>query len=155
MFLRKNDIKVLGFTLIELLVVIAIIGLLASIITTAVNGARIKARDARRLSDIKQVKSGLDLYYSTGNGYPPKTLYDGSYTSNTLLSCGTTQILRVPQDQLYPTYQYIYENAGATISGCGRTDLSMQYTIKFTLEGTGVTYTMDDDGQFSPALPNM
>lgn len=144
-----------GFTLIELLVVIAIIGLLASIITTAVNGARVKARDARRLSDIKQVKSGLDLYYSHGNGYPSKATYDGAYTTGTILSCSGTPILRVPQDQLYPTYQYIYDVTGPQVTGCDASDLALHYTLKFTLEVSGIEYTMDEDGQFSPSIPSL
>ena len=44
-----------GFTLIELLVVIAIIGLLSSIAVVSLNGARAKARDAKRVSDVKQL----------------------------------------------------------------------------------------------------
>lgn len=59
-----------GFTLIELLVVVAIMGLLATLAVTALNTARAKARDARRVSDIKQVQTALELYYMDQNGYP-------------------------------------------------------------------------------------
>jgi prepilin-type N-terminal cleavage/methylation domain-containing protein len=71
---NKNNQK--GFTLIELLVVIAIIGLLASVILLALNGARAKARDATRLSDMTEMATAMELYYNnngtTGgsNGYP-------------------------------------------------------------------------------------
>jgi general secretion pathway protein G len=62
-----------GFTLIELLVVIAIIGLLSSMSVYAINVARMKARDARRFADIKQIQTALALYYDDNNTYPVST----------------------------------------------------------------------------------
>ena len=59
-----------GFTLIELLVVIAIIGLLASIVMVSLNSARAKARDSRRMGDLKQVALALEMYYDTNGAYP-------------------------------------------------------------------------------------
>ena len=59
-----------GFTLIELLVVIAIIGLLSTLAVVALGSARQKARDAKRLSDLKQVQTALELYYTDNSGYP-------------------------------------------------------------------------------------
>jgi len=64
--------KQTGFTLIELLVVIAIIGLLASVVLLALNSARGKARDAKRLADVRQMQSALELYYNDCGGYPPQ-----------------------------------------------------------------------------------
>ncbi len=49
-----------GFTLIELLVIIIIIGLLAVAIIVSLNSARAKARDAKRISDIKQMSKLLE-----------------------------------------------------------------------------------------------
>ncbi|MBL7141892.1 prepilin-type N-terminal cleavage/methylation domain-containing protein [Patescibacteria group bacterium] len=59
-----------GFTLIELLVVVAIMGLLAALAIVALNQARARARDARRISDIKQIQTALELYYMDLYGYP-------------------------------------------------------------------------------------
>jgi prepilin-type N-terminal cleavage/methylation domain-containing protein len=66
----KRDKK--GFTLIELLVVIAIIGILATIVLVSLNTARQKARDTRRVGDMRQIALALEMYYddNTTTGYP-------------------------------------------------------------------------------------
>lgn len=70
---RSNHLSRTGFTLIELLVVISIISLLSSIVLTSVNSARGKARDARRLADLRQIQNALALYYEDNGSYPPVT----------------------------------------------------------------------------------
>lgn len=64
----KNNAK--GFTIIELLVVISIIGLLSTISVVALNGARKKSRDAKRVGDVKQIQTALELAFNDGNAYP-------------------------------------------------------------------------------------
>ncbi len=58
-----------GFTLIELLVVIAIIGLLSGIVLASLSSARIKARDIKRVSDLKNIQLALELYYDEYGTY--------------------------------------------------------------------------------------
>lgn len=77
-----------GFTLIELLVVIAIIGILSSIVLASLNSARQKGRDARRISDIKQLQLALELYYDAHptTGYPNAAQYAANLVSEGFIS---------------------------------------------------------------------
>lgn len=73
-----------GFTLIELLVVISIIGLLSSVVLASLNSARSKARDARRLEDMRQVSLAIELYRDSTGAYPieDRTQRDSSCYTN-------------------------------------------------------------------------
>ncbi len=124
-----------GFTLIELLVVIAIIGLLASIVLLALNSARAKSRDAKRIADIKELTTALELYYNDFSGYPSAasglspnyvvTLptapapQDGTCTAaqNTYTYTGTGTSYVSPKDgttTVYPAYTYTFCLGAAT-----------------------------------------
>lgn len=109
-----------GFTLVELLIVIAIIGILASALLVSLNGARQSARDARRIADLKQVQSALELYYNKCGYYPGGAVgagssctagnfSDGAWTDGTLLSSVLKSALnvRIPFEVgSVPNYEY-------------------------------------------------
>lgn len=83
--------KIQGFTLIELLVVIGIIGILAVVVIAAMSSARGKARDDKRISDIRSMMVALELFYSDNARYPTAmsnlpTPTDGSPAFNSYLS---------------------------------------------------------------------
>jgi general secretion pathway protein G len=111
-----------GFTLIELLVVIAIIGLLSTLAVVALNNARQKSRDAKRISDIKQVQTALELYYNDANGYP-STL---AFGSGSIATAGATYMALLPSNPSprtdgpaappCPEAEYGYTSSGATYS---------------------------------------
>lgn len=48
-----------GFTLIELLIVVVIIGILATLATVSLNSVRTKARDVKRVADIRAINTAL------------------------------------------------------------------------------------------------
>ncbi len=68
--------KARGFTLVELIVVIGIISLLSSIVLASLGNARAKARDARRLADMHNIRTALELYKSTYGMYPEENADD-------------------------------------------------------------------------------
>jgi general secretion pathway protein G len=126
-----------GFTLIELLVVIAIIAILSTVVMAGLNSARLKGRDAKRLSDIKQVQAALELYYDSYSGYP-------SFASGNLDTQLSTTAFKAFMNPLPTnpapggsTYTYVGSPSG--------------YSIGFQLEGTsgslgGTTHTATPSG---------
>lgn len=70
--MKKN--KKNGFTLFELLVSISIIAILTALASVAFSGAQKKARDSRRVQDIKAVQTAAEQYYSQSTFvYPAST----------------------------------------------------------------------------------
>jgi prepilin-type N-terminal cleavage/methylation domain-containing protein len=123
-----------GFTLIELLVVIAIIGLLSTLAVVALNNARQKSRDAKRVSDIKQMQTALELYYTDNN------MYASSTDSGKIASTTNTYMGAIPANPTPNGTNYVYlpcTGSGGTYS-CFRNTPTMfasSYVIEYTLEG--------------------
>ena len=63
-----------GFTLIELLVVVAIISVLSSIVMAGMHDARGKARDIKRMSDLRAIETALETYHLDNGQYPSLVL---------------------------------------------------------------------------------
>jgi prepilin-type N-terminal cleavage/methylation domain-containing protein len=108
LFNKKMNKK--GFTLIELLIVVAVIGILASVILVGIGPVQKQGRDARRISDLKQVQNGLELYYNRYGSYPTVTEWD--QLSATLINAGVG-ISNVPKDPSSGR-NYFYSSDGTT-----------------------------------------
>jgi type II secretion system protein G len=134
-----------GFTLIELLVVIAIIGLLSTLAVVALGNARQKARDARRLSDLKQLQTALELYYTDQTAYPSGagiTLGDTNYaclnsSGFAAAGCATPYMGQVPADPL-ATQDYTYTAASSSYS--------VTATLETTVNGLSGGVTLSPSG---------
>ncbi len=105
-----------GFTLIELLVVIAIIGILSSVVLASLSTARTKARDTRRIEDIKQIETALALYFDTCRKYPPNI-----YSAYSACTGGIAPnyIATVPKDPVGGlNYTYAALNTNGSAASC-------------------------------------
>lgn len=60
----------LSFTLIELLVTIAIIMVIGAIVLMNVSEARKSSRDAKRISDLDEIRGALETYKDKKGTYP-------------------------------------------------------------------------------------
>lgn len=66
--LRKKEGQK-GFTLVELMIVVAIIGILAAIAIPQFASFRVKAFNSAASSDVKNIKTSLESYYSDHQAY--------------------------------------------------------------------------------------
>lgn len=112
-----------SFTLIEILVVVTIIMLLTTTATVTYTAFLKQSRDAKRKTDLEQIRAALEMYRSNNNTYPVGSVY---ITTLSVLIAPVTYIQSLPTDPKNPTYTYYYSGSVS------------DYTLGSYLEG-GVT----------------
>ena len=128
MFIKNKQ----AFTLIELLVVIAVIGILSTFAVVSLNNARARARDAKRVANVKQIQLALELYIQDNNIYPPSLTFGGSLSTGSLVYMQTIPTAPTPPDGDCTEEQ---NNYSYSLTG----NNSSSYAISFCL-GSGVGY---------------
>lgn len=149
-----------GFTLVELLVAVGIIGVLASVSIVSINSVRLKARDAKRVADVKMVQNALEIYASDKNSLYPLAgtaevelgdanhdrfcgslagFEDGTTGATTTVGCetatDTTYMAKVNADPGSNAIKYMgLDSAGVQCNEATGSDC-VSYQITFTLEG--------------------
>ncbi len=162
-----------GFTLIELLVVISIIALLSSIVLTSVNSARAKARDARRIADLDQIRTALEFYFDANGYYPQSDCgwdcngYRYSYSDsswNALAADLQPYLPTLPKDPLNTGNCPPWSNGCHTYTygNVGRNSQRVQYDLTANLENTsdpnrcetkGYHFYFDNEGWCAASVP--
>ncbi len=138
---RKQLNKQRGFTLIEMVVVIAVMGILMGLAFQGFTTIQANARDTRRVSDLRNVQTQLELYFARCGHYPttsacgslsqpatgaalsPWATLVGNSTTNLGL---VTQPGEVPNDPIaVQSYQYAFGPNG------------LSYIVAATMERRG------------------
>lgn len=109
-----------GFTLFELLVTISIIGILIALISISFSEAQKKARDARRMEDIKTVSTAAEQFYALSVGYT----YPTSTATPWLSGSGSTILQNFPRDPKSGLL-YDYSIAGGAYCVCATMENNM------------------------------
>lgn len=110
-----------GFTLIEMLIVIAVIGILASIVLVGLGPIQKQARDSRRVSDLRQIQTALEIANSKNSTYPISaanpTTDMATWNAFATLLKGASGVNNIPND---PTTNKYYRY-GVTTGGTSYT----------------------------------
>ncbi len=145
-----------GFTLVELLVVISILAMVTTLLFPNFMGARQRARDAQRKSDLLQIQKALELYKMDQN--PPVYPTTGAFGSSLCNQCwssnpnctGNVYMRKFPCDpgSTVPS-PYIYTRSSAltyTFSACleNAADTEKDPTTIPACSATNASYTIHE-----------
>lgn len=100
----------LGFSLIELLVVIAIIGILVGVGTASYQRAVKLSRDAKRKTDLEQIRQALETYRAENGTYPASSNWEAALENG--------YITNVPSDPRSNLYAYAVGTPATTYALC-------------------------------------
>jgi prepilin-type N-terminal cleavage/methylation domain-containing protein len=141
----KNSSRVRGFTLIELLVVIAIIGLLSTIIAAPIQSARKKARDAKKISELKSVELALEQYAESNSAQYPKNPFSLSGGLSPQFMPLLPTFAGSTTSNARDAFAYVYYEASAT----GAASTTFAYHLGVKLEVYGPALETDRDCEFA------
>jgi prepilin-type N-terminal cleavage/methylation domain-containing protein len=136
-----------GFTLIEMLIVIAIIGILASIVLVGLGPVQKKGRDSRRISDLKEIQTALELYFNKNGSYPSDSSWATLQTDLKGAGIGTANIPNDPR--VGQNYGYAVNSAktsyvlGAQLEDPSNSAIRDSFTGN-TFASSAETFTLSD-----------
>jgi prepilin-type N-terminal cleavage/methylation domain-containing protein len=124
--------KNIGFTIVELLIVIVVVGILAALVLNSFSQAQVKARDSKRVTDVKALEKYAKLYIAE-NGVAPQSTA-GCYAARSYLNAGECEDFinfqditkymgnsGIPKDPINsnPYFYYYYKSKKVNSTGNG------------------------------------
>jgi len=132
-----------GFTLIELLIALTIIAILSGAALAALTGFRASARDTRRIGDLQNMQSYLELYFNRCGRYPGDASCGGanptSWAEVTTSMGAVMDTAKVPTD---PVASRTYVYGVDTTAG----QEGLRYVIGANMETGNSVLQSDIDG---------
>jgi len=124
-----------SFSLVEILVVVTIISLLAGIAATSYAQFIRQSRDAKRKTDIEQIRAAIEMYRNFNNVYPTAGAAPGmDFGTGGITDSSSTYLSKLPNDpQAVRSYYYEY-------------DSGQDYRLCAYLESSGAPYAATSCG---------
>lgn len=121
-----------GYTVAEVLITVVVIAILGSVVLFSVQGTQTTSRDSERVSDIDNINSKLEEFYSDNGGYPetinaanlagisPEALVDPGGVNIEIIDAVSDQVAAQAEDNptLSINYKYIPYPTGCSGATC-------------------------------------
>ncbi len=142
-----------GFTLVELLVVIGVIAMILAVVFPNFMGARERARDSKRKTDLLEIRKALEIYKLDQNppSYPANDFLNNSDLCNSCWSTGpnctqTIYMRKFPCDP-QTSLPYIYnlneaDNLKYSLSACLENEADPEKDSEVAAGCTLASYTI-------------
>lgn len=112
--ITHNQQPNIGFTLMEILIVISIIAILITVGMSSFSTAQKKGRDSKRKSDLKDIQTAQEQYYSVCGNVYVTAVPTGIFTSVNCASANVSIMPVLPEDPRGTTPYYCDNTDGCS-----------------------------------------
>lgn len=133
-----------GYTLIEILIVTTIIVLLTAVGAVSYSTFLKQSRDAKRKTDLEQVRAALEMYRSTEDTYPVGSNWG---TTLNILTTPVTYIQSLPTDPKSPIYTYYYSGTASDYTIGAYLEIPDTCPVVISCTGANCNYCSGPYGQ--------